>query len=149
MRQGALIIPTLSLHVWLCLGATAFAQELGPELRAGGQLYLHSIGLPKEAKVCERYISGYRTIFDPLYTSWKERHQELLARAEEIMREAARKEGKPFEPIVSEVTDNAAATLARAPADLIWESCLFRLLALRKTTSPGAGSWPLEDYRAK
>jgi hypothetical protein len=149
MRGAARVIPRLSLRVWLCFSATALAQAPGPEFRAGGQLYLHSIGLPKEAQVCERHIPGYRTLFDPLYTSWKERHQELMARAQEFMKEAARKEGKPFEPIVAEVTDNAAATLAGAPEDLIWESCLFRLLALRKTTSPGAGSWPLEDYRAK
>jgi hypothetical protein len=80
MTEAARVIRRLSPCVWLCISATAFAQEPGPELRAGGQLYLHSIGLPKEAKVCERYIPGYRTIFDPLYTSWKERHQELMAR---------------------------------------------------------------------
>jgi hypothetical protein len=143
------VVLRLRVCVYLCLSATAFAQEPSPELLAGGQLYLHSIGLPKEAQVCERYIPSYRDLFEPLYKSWKERHNELMARAERLMREAAQREGKQFEPIVAELTDNAAAALARAPEDLIWESCLFRLLALRKTTSPGAGRWPLDDYRAK
>ena len=147
MNEAMRFIPGLS--ICLCLSATAFAQEPSPELRVDGQLYLHSVGLPKEAQVCERYIPGYRNLFDPLYDSWKERHKELMDRAQQLMREAAQKEGRQFEPIVAEVTDNAAATLARAPEDVIWESCLFRLLALRKTTSPGAGSWPLEDYRPK
>src|SRR5262249_16556908 len=145
MRKAMRVISKLTICVCLCLNATAFAQEPGPELRAGGQLYFHSIGLPKEAQVCERYISRYRNIFDPLYESWKQRHKEMMTRAEQFMREAARKDGKQFDPMVAELTDKAAAALARAPEDLIWESCLFRLLALRKTISPGAGSWPLED----
>src|SRR5262245_11836029 len=149
MKEAVRVIQGLSVCVCLFFSATAFAQGPGPELRAGGQLYLHSIGLPKEAQVCERYIPGYRNLFDPLYESWKERHAQLMARAQQLMQEAAQKEGRQFEPIVAELTDNAAATLASAPEDLIWESCLFRLLALRKTTSPGAGSWPLEDYRLK
>jgi len=149
MKEAVRALPKLSICVCLYISATGFTQELSPEVRAGGQLYLHSVGLPKEAQVCERYISGYRNLFDPLYASWKERHQALMDRAQDLMREAARKEGQQFEPMVAELTDRAAAKLATANEDIIWESCLFRLLALRKTTSPGADSWPLENYRRK
>jgi hypothetical protein len=143
------LIQQLAVCAALFGGATALAQDPGPELRAGGQLYLHSIGLPKQALVCERYIPGYRALFDPLYNSWKERHKVLMARAEQFMRNAAQKEGRQFEPTVAELTDAAVAAIANAHEDLIWESCLFRLLALRQTTSPGAGIAPLEDYRPR
>src|SRR5262245_13778035 len=133
--------------LWLCAGA--FAQELTPELRAGGQLYLHSIGLPKEAEVCERYIPGYHKLFDPLFASWKQRNQDLMMRARDMMDQAARKEGMQLEPAVAELTDNAAAALDKAPEDIIWENCLMRLLALRKPTTRGAGYWALEDYRVQ
>jgi hypothetical protein len=87
MNEAMRLIPGLS--VCLCLSATASAQQPSLELRAGGQLYLHSVGLPKEAQVCERYIPGYRNLFDPLYDSWKKRHKELMDRAQQLMREAA------------------------------------------------------------
>lgn len=99
--------------------------------------------------MCESYIPGYRNLFDPLYAGWKDRHRALMDRAQDVMREAARKEGQQFEPIVAELTDQAAVRLANASEDIVWETCLFRLLALRKTTSPGAGNWSLEDYRPK
>ena len=137
------------LSICLCLSATAFAQEPSPELRVGGQLYLHSVGLPKEAQVCERYIPGYRSLFDPLYDSWKERHKELMDRAQQLMREAAEKEGRQFEPIVAEVTDNAAATLARAhlgvllvPAARSAQNDLARSRQLAPRGLPPEVAWP-------
>src|SRR5262249_14748261 len=93
--------------------------------------------------------SSDRTMGCPTQRAGRTAQHDPGLRGHVPLREAAQEEGRQFEPIVAELTDNAAEGLARAPEDLIWESCLFRLLALRKTTSPGAGHWPLEDYRPK
>ena len=149
--EGAIcdVVSTAALGIAMLLATPAFAQQASREIEMGGQLYIHSIGLPKEAQVCERHIPGYLTLFNPLYASWKERHQQLMDRALQVMKAESEKAGKSLDPMVAELTDGAAARLATVHVDLIWENCLNRLLALRKSTSPGAGNSTLDDYRPR
>ena len=132
--------------ILLLFPLAASAAEVDPETRANGQLYLHSIGLPKEAKVCERHIPGYGAIFQPLYDSWRARNEPFWAKALALMEAEAAKQGRSMDDIARQVTDDAIAKLAVAQEDTIWQTCILRLLALRKPTSRFS-TWSLEPYR--
>jgi hypothetical protein len=109
---------------------------LDPDVRAGGLLYLNSIGLPKEARVCALRIAGYLDEFNPAYEKWKLRHEALIRLGRETFEREAPKHGLSAEKMAGELTDDAARGLARATPAIQLEACKSRLSALEQTVEP-------------
>lgn len=125
MRRHTPFITLLSAS--FCLAhATAFA---APEQDAA--LYLASIAIPKQAKVCAARQTGFQPQFDATWPGWVEANRARIQAGEDFMRSSAAQANLPFAPHVTQVANTAAKLLQDASPETLKENCDFLLSELR------------------
>ena len=103
----------------LAMPSASDAQDRNePDARAF-KMFLHSISVRRNARVCERGIADYGKTFGNLYDKWTEKHRAEMTRGESLLKEALKTQDLKNYPYTNREalvrTDAALAELADSP----------------------------------
>jgi hypothetical protein len=108
----------------LAMPSASYAQDRNTPQSRDFKMFLESISVRRNARVCERGIADYGKTFSALYSRWSEKHREGLSRGESILSEVSKTYDFKKYPFTNE------AALARA------KDSLTELADPPRTTSP-------------
>jgi hypothetical protein len=83
------------------------------------QMFLHSVAVRRNARVCERSVPDYAEAFGALYAKWSERHHAEITRGESLFKAALNVRDPKRYPYVDRATltriEKGLAELAQPP----------------------------------
>lgn len=124
MKVTMIRVSAVSLAVILGVPSASEAQDRNTTDARHFRLFLESISVRRNARVCERGIANYGKTFGDLYGRWTEKHRAEMTRGESVLREALKTQDLKKYPFTNR------EALVRADAALV------ELADPPKTTSP-------------